>query len=408
MTAAAEKERTLPLSQRRALYARLAAARNAAPKGEERVRADAALTRCGKRLAAALAAAESRQRASAGEHAALARVTPAPPTLVRALLARTTLRAWCKRLRRDLRAQRRALRSLGDAMEALDNVRRIADASALAASTAAAAEPTRRQRFNVASDTPVRGRRPDAPAPAELSRRRAGAAFRLRWPVHDCDVAAPPRWRAPAFRMRVRSSHDGDDAVQRCLSARPSAAHESEAPTRRRTRGRRILSALTAAEAERDSWLCIRAAPATLPGHRLGEQRRAAADAIDRARQHSAYLARRMPLDLSHTLKSQAHLAPDPQEARDQRAKVEAARRRVLRFARFCSEELLALSACIAELTDYIHSARVELAQHHMVAGCVGVRSDPDHVCGAHCKQTLPSPDQTPIIALAAQPPLLA
>lgn len=405
-----------PLAQRRALYSRLAAARNEAPRGEERDRADVALARCGRRLAAALAAAEKRQRKSAAQRAALARLYPAPPSLVRALLARTTLRAWCRRLRRDMRAQRKAMHALADAAASLDTAARLADSlrdrNANQFSSVVRHSPRRRNASD--ADRPLDD---DVFSPPPGPRRRA-AAFRIRVRSSNEDeqveTASSLRWRPTALRVRLRSTHESD-VVKRCLSATPPAvsAHEltaSKEPIapapRLRRRARRIFSALTAAEAERDTLLGARAVSHenTLCDEAVRTHWHAAERSVDIARTQCAYLARRLPTDFVDNLHSLAAQPSDSAAARDQRDRVEQARRRVARFARFCAEEHLALSACVTELTDYIHGARAELAEQHLVVGCSAFRVDPGHVCSAACKvpktaePTLPLPG----IALAA------
>ncbi len=115
------------LGARRLLYARLIAARDDAV-GDEIERLDDAVSRCGKRLTASTNACRERQRANERRRRALADTCPAPKSLSRALLARRTLREWCRRLRHDLRAQRRAKRRLSDASDALSRAEHLATA----------------------------------------------------------------------------------------------------------------------------------------------------------------------------------------------------------------------------------------------------------------------------------------
>lgn len=119
------------LGSRRLLYARLIAARDEAitdhtPRHDEVRRLDDLVKRCGKRLTASTDACRERQRANERRRRALADTCPAPKSLSRALLARRTLREWCRRLRHDLRTQRRAKRRLAEACDALARAEHLA------------------------------------------------------------------------------------------------------------------------------------------------------------------------------------------------------------------------------------------------------------------------------------------
>lgn len=314
------------LTQRRQIFARLLAARDAAI-GSERASADAALARCRSRLTAAVAAARSRHNCDRAEAAVLARLYPAhTPPVARAAVARATLRSWARRLQRSARSQAPALTSLDEAAAAL------ADAAKFAARQSSSQQ--RRDEAGRAASLVFE-------QPAAVTRR--DSFFRARRP----DTGADRR----LARAAARAEADGARAASAAWS--------------------RAAGALYAA---------VNRAP-FLARHveRTGETD-LLRDAHERAKDADS-LAR----------------FPDAAErdADATMAAVSSWRTALVRFLARCDDELLALSAAAAELTDGIRATRARLAEREF--GPVDVATLPlcevrlqdyAHVCDSHeCKR---------------------
>lgn len=288
------------------------------------------MLRCRIRLAESVDAAARRHHAAREQHAILAKLYPEPtPSLVRATIAKATLRSWCKRLRRDIRNQRKAIKLLAETSKVFSGI---------------------------ADDT------------SELRARFIGRAE--TW--QNCIATFPPSPNCKGAFSRDSAS----DVRSTCPDKRYIRLCDAQ--------DHHPLQSL------RDAWMRAAQKVSTAMDSSVYLSqliRREGDDKIKSrlgARAHKDSFVKEL-CGVGDILKAEA-MADAGEEAEKMLKKVESWRHRLVAFLGCCEEELLSASATIAELTDSVFQTRLaflvkEFGDPSKLTSCKGREKLVSHRC---------------------------